>query len=260
MPHAAVNGQQIWFEDSAGEGPAVILAHGFLMDHEMFAAQVKALSPEFRVITWDERGHGRTESDGRPYSYWDSAADCIALMDHLRLDQAVVGGMSQGGFLSLRAALSAPDRVRALVLLDTQAGLEPTEVVAGYQQLLDTWATVGPIDDVANIVASIIIGEPTESARWIAKWKARDQSLIVEAGRCLLTRDDITARLGEITCPALVVHGSNDVAISLERAGELVSGLPGSRPLVTIEGGTHSANLVVPEPVNAALLSFLRSL
>jgi pimeloyl-ACP methyl ester carboxylesterase len=260
MPHAAVNGQQIWFEDSGGDGPVVVLAHGFLMDHEMFAAQVEALSPEFRVITWDERGHGRTETDGQPYTYWDSAADCLALMDHLGLDQAVVGGMSQGGFISLRVALTAPDRVRALVLLDTQAGLEPAEVVAGYQQLMDTWASVGPIDDVANIVAGIIIGEPAESARWIAKWKERDQTLIVEAGRCLLTRDDITDRLGEIACPALVVHGSNDVAISLERAGVLVSGLPASRPLVTIEGGTHSANLVVPQPVNAAILSFLRSL
>jgi hypothetical protein len=70
-------------EDSGGDGPAVILAHGFLMDHEMFAPQVAALAPQYRVITWDERGFGLTEHDGKPFTYWDSAADCLGLLDHL---------------------------------------------------------------------------------------------------------------------------------------------------------------------------------
>src|ERR1700679_3981509 len=129
MAFAEVNGQRIRFDDSGGEGPPVILSHGFLMDREMFAPQVEALSGEFRVITWDERGFGETEFDGRPFSYWDSAQDCLALLDHLDLDQAVIGGMSQGGFLSLRAALLSPDRVRALVLIDTQSGPEDPEVL-----------------------------------------------------------------------------------------------------------------------------------
>ena len=58
MPHADVNEQRIYFEDTGGDGPPVILAHGFLMDHEMFAPQVAALAPTYRVITWDERGFG----------------------------------------------------------------------------------------------------------------------------------------------------------------------------------------------------------
>src|SRR5229473_1079844 len=66
-----------------GDGPAVVMSHGFLMDHEMFAPQVAALAPEFRVITWDERGFGATEFDGKPFSYYDSANDCMALLDHL---------------------------------------------------------------------------------------------------------------------------------------------------------------------------------
>ncbi len=104
MPHAAINGQQIYFEDSGGDGTPVVLAHGFLMDHELFAPQVEALAPAgYRVITWDERGFGLTEFDGEPFTYWDSAADCLGLLDHLGLESAIVGGMSQGGFLSLRA-------------------------------------------------------------------------------------------------------------------------------------------------------------
>ena len=119
MAFASINGQRIYFEDSGGSGPAVILGHGFLMDHTMFEPQRKALTPEFRLITWDERGFGLTETDGEPFSYWDSASDCLGLLDHLGIGKAVVGGMSQGGFLSLRVALSAPERVRALVLLST---------------------------------------------------------------------------------------------------------------------------------------------
>src|SRR5438105_4534816 len=122
MPFADVNGQHLRFDDSGGDGPAVVFSHGFLMDREMFAAQIQALAPEFRVITWDQRGHGETEFDGQPFTYWDSARDCLGLLDHLGIETAVLGGMSQGGFLSMRAALLQSARVRALVLIDTQSG------------------------------------------------------------------------------------------------------------------------------------------
>ncbi len=260
MPYADVNGQRIYFEDSGGDGPPVILGHGFLMDQTMFAHQVEALTPEYRIITWDERGFGQTEFDGKAFTYWDSAADCLGLLDHLGIEEAVVGGMSQGGFLSLRAALTAPQRVRALILIDSQAGVEDPEVQAGYQQLTDTWATVGPIDEVANVVASIIIADPVLNDVWIAKWRARDQTTIVEPGRCLLSRDDITDRLGEISCPAVVIHGTADTAITMERATELARGLKSGRGPIPIEGAAHASNMTHPEPVNAALVEFLRSL
>src|ERR1700685_3646022 len=145
MPFAEVNGQRIRFDDSGGDGPPVIFSHGFLMDREMFAPQIGALSPEFRVIAWDERGFGETEFDGEPFTYWDSAADCLGLLDHLGIEEAVLGGLSQGGFLLLRAALSAPARVRALVLIDTQSGLEDPARMAGYLQMQETWLEVGPV-------------------------------------------------------------------------------------------------------------------
>jgi 3-oxoadipate enol-lactonase len=171
MPFAEVNGQRIRFEDSGGDGPPVILSHGFLMDREMFAPQLQALAPEFRVITWDERGFGETEFDGRPFSYWDSAEDCLGLLDHLGIDQAVLGGMSQGGFLSLRAALLAPDRVRALVLIDSQAGQEDPEQLPGFRQMQETWRQAGAVDELAQGVAYMIIGDPVASEPWIAKWR-----------------------------------------------------------------------------------------
>src|SRR5689334_12717687 len=144
MPFANINGQRIHFEDSGGAGPPVLLAHGFFMNQSMFDRQVAVLAPAFRVIRWDARGFGKTEDDGRPFTYWDLAADCIGLLDHLGLERAVLGGLSQGGFLSLRAALLAPARVKGLVLISTQSGVDSEEVLQAYNQMLYQWTTFGP--------------------------------------------------------------------------------------------------------------------
>jgi 3-oxoadipate enol-lactonase len=182
MPFAEVNGQRIRFDDSGGEGPPVVLSHGFLMDREMFGPQVEALAPEFRLITWDERGFGETEFDGQPFTFWDSASDCLGLLDHLSIDRAMLGGMSQGGFLSLRAALLAPDRVRALVLIDSQAGVEDPERLPGYRQMQQVWIENAPVDQVAQTIAGLIIGEPVLSEAWIAKWRKLQSSALVIPG------------------------------------------------------------------------------
>jgi pimeloyl-ACP methyl ester carboxylesterase len=260
MPFAEINGQRIRFEDTGGDGMPVVLAHGFLMDREMFAPQVRALAPEFRVITWDERGFGETEFDGRPFTYWDSARDCLGLLDHLELDQAVVGGMSQGGFLSLRAALLAPDRVRALVLIDTQSGPEDPQVLPQYRQMAQTWLALGPVDELAEAIANLIIGDPRLSKEWIAKWRRLPRENMGPTSDCLFDRDDITDRLQEITCPAIVFHGTADQSIELEKAEQLCAALTGCAGLVRIEGGSHASNLTQPESVNGPLIEFLRSL
>ncbi len=260
MSFAEVNGQRIRFEDSGGSGPPLILSHGFLMDREMFAPQVAALAPEFRVITWDERGFGETESDGQPFTYWDSARDCLGLLDHLGIDRAVLGGMSQGGFLSLRAALLAPERVRALVLIDTQSGTEDPERLPAYRQMQQTWLQVGPVDELAQAISGLIIGDPVVSEPWIAKWRALPRENMEATGDCLFDRDDITDRLGEITCPAIVFHGTADVSIEMEMAEALCQDLPGCTGLVRIEGAPHASNLTHPDEVNGPLLEFLRSL
>lgn len=260
MPFASLNQQEIHFTDHGGSGLPVILSHGFLMDEQMFARQVEALSPEFRVITWDERGFGQTRHDGKPFTYWDSARDCLALLDHLDIPRAVLGGMSQGGFLSLRAALLAPERVLGLVLMDTQAGPEPAEHLEQHLQLLQAWFTAGLSDEMAEYVANLIISEPSENARWIAKWKAMNPLQLAAPANCLVQREDISDRLAEISAPALVIHGSDDHAIPIELAEALCDGLQGSEPLVLVEGAAHAANLTHAEQVNPPLLAFLRRL
>jgi 3-oxoadipate enol-lactonase len=260
MPFAEVNGQRIRYEDSGGDGPPVVLAHGFLMDREMFAPQVEALAPEYRVITWDERGFGETEFDGEAFTYWDSAADCLGLLDHLGIERAVLGGMSQGGFLSMRAALQAPQRVRALILIDTQSGVEDPERLPAYRQMQQTWLQAGPVEELAQAIAGLIIGDPQLNEVWIEKWRKLPRESMKAPGDCLFDRDDITDRLGEIACPALVIHGTADISIEIELAERLCRDLPGCERIVRIEGAPHASNLTHPAEANEAILAFLRGL
>ena len=150
------------------------------------------------MITWDERGFGETEFDGQPFTYWDSAADCLGLLDHLGIERAVVGGMSQGGFLSLRAALTSPERIRALVLIDTQAGVEDPQRLPAYRQMQTTWLESGPWTSSSRLIANLIIGEPQLNGAWIEKWQRMPRETLKEPGDCLFERDDITSRLAEI--------------------------------------------------------------
>ncbi len=256
MPVASVNGQHIYYEDSGGSGAPVIFSHGFLMDHEMFAPQVEALSREFRCITWDERGFGSTPVS-EPFTFYDSAADCIALLEYLGIDQATLAGMSQGGFLSLRAALTVPERVRALVLIDTQAGVEDPAALAGYSALRDEWLANGPTN-VQDAVAGLILDGGVDPSPWFDKWQALPRDGFALAFECLAERDDITARLADVTCPTIIFHGDADQAIDMGRAEALRDGLSGCDQLVVVKGAAHAGNLSHPEQVNEPLAEFLR--
>lgn len=258
MPFADVNGQHIFFEDTGGSGPVVIFSHGFLMDHEMFAPQVRALGEAFRCVTWDQRGFGQTPASA-PFTYWDSADDCLGLLSYLGIEDAVLAGMSQGGFLSLRAALRAPQRVKALVLMDTQAGVEAEEARPLYQAMHDQWVSQGPDDELAGAVASLILGPGYDAAPWIAKWKAVPKEQLTLPFNCLMDRDDLSDRLAEIGAPAIIFHGEEDASISMELAQSLQTGLPNCVGLIRVPGAGHAANLSHPEVVNGPLRDFLRT-
>jgi 3-oxoadipate enol-lactonase len=234
----------------------VLFNHGFLMDNDMFDAQVAALSPEFRCIAWDQRGFGQTEATA-DFTYWDSADDALALLTHLGVDQAFFVGMSQGGFISMRAALRAPERVLGLGLIDTQSGQEPAEALPVYDAMTEEWIAKGPSDELAAGVASIILGD-CDVSPWIAKWQTSKKEAIATPYRTLTGREDISDRLPEITAPAIVFHGEADAAIPMERAEQLLNELPNCEELVRIPGAGHASNFSHPEAVNGPLAAFLR--
>jgi pimeloyl-ACP methyl ester carboxylesterase len=121
------------------------------------------------------------------------------------------------------------------------------------------WSASGSDPAVLDVVASIILG-PADHVPWKTLWEQMPRHRAVQVVDTLLSREDITDRLGEITCPALVIHGNADAAIPVAKAAELASGLPGAWPLVVVEGAGHAANLSHPDEVNAEIRRFLDAL
>jgi pimeloyl-ACP methyl ester carboxylesterase len=258
MPYAEVNSQRLFYNDTGGDGPPIVFSHGLFMDGSMFDHQVQALSDRYRCITWDERGHGQTGDATAPFSYWDSADDVAALLRSLGIERAVLAGMSQGGYLSLRAALAHPDLVQALILIDTQAATENPELMPYYQQLLERWLTQGMDDELAATIEAIILGQGyADAARWKSSWKQLGAANLQQLFTTLAERDDITDRLGEIRVPALGIHGQQDAAISVDRAQALADGIPDSE-LVLIEGAGHASNLTHAAAVTPHIARFLQ--
>ncbi len=252
---------RIFYTDTGGPGPAVVFGHGFYMDSFMFIPQVEYLvSQGFRVLCWDARGHGKTESPpDRAFTYWDSARDLLAVMDDAGVAHATLVGMSQGGYAALRAALLAPARIEALMLLDTEAGASGEAEKTGYRELFDAWTNPDvPLDPLADSLAPRLIGgTEADQAPWRARWHASDRAAIRAAGECLIDRESVLDRLREIDCPALVLRGEFDQTSTAEKSQALADGLSAAEPVVTIPGAGHAANWTHPDQVNEVLGEFL---
>lgn len=258
--YARSGNTDVFYTDTGGPGPALVLAHGFLMDSRMFAKQVAALAGQMRIVAWDARGHGQTRDDGNSFTYWDLAADTFAVMDAAGLAHAYVGGMSQGGFSALRAALIEPVRVDGPILIGTAAAACSPEDVAAYGELFAAWFSDEPLAPVVEGVAvQLIGGTDADRAPWTAQWLASDRDRILNAAACLVERDDVTARLGEIACPALVIRGGHDQGIARTASEALCAGLANAGCLLEVSGAGHAVNWIHPEPVNTAIAAFLES-
>lgn len=257
MSTVQVHGLPIRYDDSGGEGPAVLFSHGFLMDRTMFAPQVEVLREDYRCIRWDEPGFGETPVPGE-FDYWDLADLAVGLLDELDVERATLVGMSQGGYLSLRAALAHPARVEALVLMDTEPGIDDEETRAGYREMFRAWMESGPSEELLDQLAGMILGDDQElAAHWKGRWRELDPEALRHPVACLLERDDVTDRVGEIEAPALVIHGEEDPAIPMARAVDMHARLPEAKGIVTVSGAAHAPNLTHPEVVNPALREFL---
>ena len=118
----------------AGDGPALILTHGYSSTGEMWAGQIDPLSRHFKVVTWDMRGHGRSDYPEDPAAYSEAAtvADMAALLDAVGAKDAIVGGLSLGGYMSLAFHATHPERTRALLIIDTGPGYKNDQARDGW--------------------------------------------------------------------------------------------------------------------------------
>jgi 3-oxoadipate enol-lactonase len=256
------NGQRVFFEDTGGAGLPVFFTHGFILDHTIWTAQVEALSDRHRCIAMDVRGHGMSEV-AAPFDYWEIADDAVAILDELGIDKAVFVGHSQGGWVSMSAALAHPERVAGLVLVGTAADLDAPEVTAGYDDWATRWTTDGPVGELQDTMLAVQFGvdAPKYAELWAGKWHSRPPSGFKEIWQSVSQgRHDLLGRLPEITAPALIIHGNADTSFSMQRARDMQSALTDCRGLVEVEGAPHSLSVTHPGPVTDALAPFVTQL
>lgn len=252
MPHVQRDGVKIYYEVS-GDGPAVMLSHGYSSTTHMWTDQVVALAPRYRIITWDMRGHGRSDSPEAQDAYSEEATveDMAEVLRACGVGRAVVGGLSLGGYMALAFHLTHPEMVRALMLFDTGPGYR-------NDTARDQWN--------ASAVARAERFEQQGDAALRDRGEVRAAAHIhgvaglAKSARGMLTQKDarVIGSLPEVRVPTLLVVGANDQPF-LAGTDYMEAKIPNSMKVVIPDAG-HAANIDQPEAFNAAVEDFLAAL
>jgi pimeloyl-ACP methyl ester carboxylesterase len=251
VPELERNGVAIRYEDHGG-GPAILLSHGYSATSQMWAGQVEDLRSDYRVITWDLRGHGQSDSPEAPADYSRNAAigDMQALLDACGLERAVIGGLSLGGYLSLAFHLAHPERVRALMLFDTGPGYKNPKARDTWNRGAERMAREFERRGLSALAGGAEVQISTHcSAEGLAR-----------AARGTLAQFDsqVAESLGDIRVPTLVLAGEQDEPF-LAATDYMAAKIPNAVK-VLIPGAGHAANIEQPEAFNRAVRSFLSTL
>ena len=232
-------------------GVPVLLTHGFGATAGMWDRNIDALSVDRPVIVWDQRGHGSSDApdDMARYGEQISVADMAAILDAAGADRAVLGGMSLGGYLSLAFHLVHPQRVAALVLVDTGPGYRNDEARDKWNAWVERRARQlergEAADDFSAEVAQAVHEHPEGLPR---------------AARGVMAQKDarVITSLDSITVPTLVTVGAQDTDF-LASADYMHRKISNSRKVV-IDNAGHAANMDQPEAFNAAVRELLEQL
>lgn len=247
------DGVELYYEVH-GTGPStILLTHGYSATSQMWSGQVEALSARHRLVIWDMRGHGRSSSPDDPALYSEPAtvADMGALLDAVGAKTAIVGGLSLGGYMSLAFHRVHPERVEALLIIDTGPGFKKDEAREGWNatslRTAERYETQG--------LSLLQSGSPER--RQAQHSSAKGLAL---AARGMLTQRDagVINSLPDIRVPSIVVVGSEDTPF-LAASDYMAAKIPGAQKAV-IDGAGHAANIDRPEAFNAAILAFLAGL
>jgi pimeloyl-ACP methyl ester carboxylesterase len=233
-----------------GTGPALLLSHGYAATSEMWRGQIEALSRRHKLIVWDMRGHGESDYPQEVSSYSEEAtvADMSALLDAAGADRAIVGGLSLGGYMSLAFHRIHPERVHALLIIDTGPGFKNSEARERWNKRALEYA---------NRFESEGVGYIRSLTPEMAMSSHRSAEGLVRAARGMLTqRDDrVIQSLADIRVPSLIVVGANDTGF-LAAADYMAAKIPGAAKVVIADAG-HSANIDQPEMFNRTVVEFL---
>jgi len=227
----------------------------------MWERQLALSELGWHVIVPQLRGFDGGTGEPPASSVDDYAGDVIDLLDSLHVDEAVIGGLSMGGYIAFAVLRHAARYVHALILADTKPQADSPEAVDGRKKLLQTVEAKGPAA-VAEEMIPKLLGETTRRERPDVVARVRELILANSTGaiagaiRALMSRPDSTPLLATIHVPTLIVVGLEDTVTPPANALEMQQAIGGAE-LVQIPGAGHLANLEQPGPFDAALARFL---
>jgi pimeloyl-ACP methyl ester carboxylesterase len=252
--------------DDFGPGPVVVLLHGFPLNRKIWSAQETSIGSIYRVIAPDLRGHGASAAPAGVYTMDAMAGDVLELLDALQISEKVVlGGLSMGGYVALALMALAPERFRALMLIDTRAAADTPESARNREELARIAETSGNTKHVVDAMLPRLFSEETRQRRpdLIPPVKSAMERVtpraIAGALRGMAQRPDRTAILASIKVPTLVMVGEHDVITVPDESRAMAAALPGAQ-LAIIPNAGHLAPLENPDAANEVMLTFLNSL
>jgi len=263
MTTTRIDDIQLAYTD-VGSGPPVVLIHGYPFNRSLWNEQLEALSSKYRVVAPDLRGFGESDSSEGPVTMSRMAQDVAQLMDQLEIPQAVIGGLSMGGYVVLAFCKQFPSRVRALLLADTRAQADTEEAKKTRAEQADKALSEG-MASIADAMLPKLLTPDTVSKRPEVVKRIRDMMLKTKpqgaAGALLgmAQREDQTEFISSIKVPALIVAGREDAITPPADSEAMHAKIAGSR-LIVIENAGHVSNLEQTEQFNDALLAFLNSI
>lgn len=249
--------------DDVGKGEAVLFLHGFPHNRTLWAAQLSALFDRARCVAPDLRGFGES-TIAAPYSVDQYADDAVALLDALRIQRAVVCGLSMGGYVALALWRRHRRRVRGLILMDTRAGDDSPEGRAKRDQMIALARAKGS-GGVADAMITGMVGKQTrekcpEVVDAVHRMLERAPLPgVIGALEAMRDRPDATETLGTIDVPTLILVGEDDVLTPPSEAERLQAGIRGSRLEVIARAG-HVSNVERPAAVNHLVSEYLAGL
>lgn len=250
----------------AGPGPLVVLLHGFPLDRTMWEFQIGSIGSTYRVLTPDLRGHGRSVAPAGTYTIDAMADDVIETLDSLELTAPLVlGGLSMGGYVALSIAARYPERLRALMLMDTKATADTPDAARVREDLAREVERGNSVQPVVQAMLPRLFAPGNRTRRADRLTRLGEQMMrtpalgVIGALRGLALRPDRTADLARITCPTLALVGAEDAITPPADMKAIASKVPNARYVEVPEAG-HLAPLENPTAVDAAILDFLKSL
>jgi pimeloyl-ACP methyl ester carboxylesterase len=246
----------------SGQGPPLLLVHGFPLDHTMWREQIEELSSGFQVIAPDLRGFGKSDVTPGKVTMEQMADDLARLLEVLHVDRPVsFCGLSMGGYVAWQFWLRHADLLDRLVLCDTRAVADTEEMARFRLETADRVLREGPAPVVENMMGKLFSEETVAHRQDLLEQTRQvmvgtDPEGIAAALRGMAEREDMRDRLGDIRVPTLLICGQFDV-ISLPEEMEQIAAAMIHADFVEVAAAGHMAPLENPTAVNTAIREFL---